>query len=184
MEREKAFALLKRYVSNANLIKHSLSVESCMRDIAQYLGQDEKKWGLCGLIHDLDYEIVKGDMRSHGIEGSRILKENGFEEDICDAVISHNDFHGVPPSSLMAKALLCVDPTTGLIVAATLVLPSKKIYDLKVENMMNRFKEKNFAKGARRDLILKCKEYLGIELQVFFEICINAMGKIAADLGL
>lgn len=143
-----------------------------------------KNGGLCGLLHDVDYEIVKGDMTKHGLEDAKTLKENGFDEDICEAVLSHNEFHGIPPSSLMAKAIFCVDLLTGLIVAATLVLPTKKIRDLEVTNLLNRFKEKSFAKGARRDVISKCKDYLNMELHVFFEICLNAMRKIAAHLGL
>lgn len=184
MNRERALEILKLYVSNVNLIKHSISVESCMRELASRLGGSVERWGLCGLLHDVDYEVVKGDMKEHGLEGARILREHGFEKDICDAVLCHNDAHGIPPSSLMAKALYCVDPLTGLIVASTLVLPSKRISELKCENLLNRFKEKNFAKGARRHVISKCKEFLGIELEEFCETCLKAMKSIASDIGL
>ncbi|MCX7857297.1 MAG: HDIG domain-containing protein [Deltaproteobacteria bacterium] len=184
MNREKALELLNTYISNQNLIKHSLATESCMRSLASRFGEDPEKWGLCGLIHDIDYEVVNGDMKRHSLEGVRILKKHGFDDDICQAVLSHNEAHGVVPASRMAKALYCVDPITGLIVAATLVLPSKKISHLKPENLLNRFKEKSFAKGVRREVILKCKEYLDIELETFSDICIKAMNTIAEDLGL
>ncbi|MDW8002451.1 MAG: HDIG domain-containing protein [Deltaproteobacteria bacterium] len=184
MDRESALSILRLYLTNHNLIKHSLATEACMKGLASRLGGDELKWGLCGLLHDIDYEVVRGNMKMHGIEGARILKEHGFDEEICNAVLSHNDVHGISPYSLMAKALFCVDPLTGLIVAATLVLPSKSINDLKCENLLNRFKEKNFAKGAKREIISKCKEYLDMDLYEFFSICLEATKLIGKDLGL
>jgi predicted hydrolase (HD superfamily) len=113
-----------------------------------------------------------------------MLKDLGFDTEVCQAVLAHNEVHGVQPESLMAKALYCVDPLTGLIVAATLVLPSKKINDLKVENVLNRFKEKAFARGANRETIGKCQEYLNLSLEKFVEIVLSAMQKISNELGL
>jgi len=184
MEREKALNLLKENLKNQNLIKHCLSVEAAMRDLAGHFEENEEKWGICGLLHDIDYEKVKGDPEEHSKIGAEMLKDLGFEQEICDAVLTHNEAHGIKPKTLMAKALYCVDPLTGLIVAATLVLPSKKINNLKTENVLNRFKEKAFAKGASREIIAKCQEYLNLPLEKFVEITLKAMQKISEGLGL
>ncbi len=184
MEREKALNLLKENLKNQNLIKHSLAVEASMRELARYFGENEEKWGICGLLHDIDYEKTKGDPNSHSKLGAEMLKNLGFDQEICDAILTHNEAHGILPKTKMAKALFCLDPLTGLIVAATLVLPSKKINDLKVENVLNRFKEKSFAKGANREIIKKCQEYLGLSLEKFVEITLGAMQGISNELGL
>jgi len=184
MKREKALDLLKQNIKNKNLIKHCLSVEASMRKLANYFKEDEERWGICGLLHDIDYENVKGDVILHSKVGAEMLKELGIEDEICDAVLSHNEAHGVLPKTLMAKALFCVDPLTGLIVASALVLPSKKLSDLRTENVLHRFKEKSFAKGANRELIKKCEEYLNLPLDKFIEIVLEAMSNISIDLGL
>jgi len=184
MEREKLLNLLKENLKNPNLIKHSLAVEAGMRALARHFGEDEEKWAIAGLLHDIDYEKTKGDPNLHSKVGSQILKEMGFDQEICEAILTHNEAHGILPLTKMAKALFCLDPLTGLIVAATLVLPSKKLKDLKVENVLNRFKEKSFAKGANREIIKKCEEYLGLSLEKFVEIVLGAMQEISDQLGL
>lgn len=184
MEKEKALSLLKKNLKNQNLIKHSLAVEAAMRELAEHFGEDKEKWGICGLLHDIDYEKTKNDPNLHSKIGSEMLKDLDFDEEICEAVLTHNETHGIEPKTKMAKALFCLDPLTGLIVAATLVLPSKKINDLKVENVLNRFKEKSFARGANREIIQKCQDYLGLRLEKFIEITLKAMQKISGDLGL
>jgi len=184
MEREKLLNLLKENLKNQNLIKHSLAVEAGMKALARYFEEDEERWGIAGLLHDIDYEKTKGDPKLHSKVGSQILKEMGFDQEICDAVLTHNEAHGILPLTRMAKALFCLDPLTGLIVAATLVLPSKKLKDLKVENVLNRFKEKSFARGANREIIKKCEEYLGLPLEKFVEITLKAMQEISDQLGL
>ena len=138
MNREEALELLKENLQNQNLIKHSLAVEVAMQALAIEFGEDHKKWALCGLLHDIDYEIVKDKMELHSRRGAEMLKDLGFDEEIYEAVLRHNEAHGMLPESLMAKALYCIDPLTGLIVAAVLVLPSKKIADLKTENILKR----------------------------------------------
>jgi len=184
MKRDEALKLLKENLTNQNLIKHSLAVEAGMRELARFFGEDEEKWGICGLLHDIDYEKTKGDANLHSKVGSEMLKNLGFEDEICEAVLTHNEAHKVLPKTKMAKALFCIDPLTGLIIAATLVLPSKKINDLKVENVLNRFKEKSFARGANRENIKKCEEYLGVSLEEFVKIVLKGMQKISQDLGL
>jgi len=184
MEREKALNLLRENLKNQNLRKHCLAVESAMRALAAQFNENIEDWGICGLLHDIDYEKTNASPELHSKTGSEILKGLGFSEEICQAVLTHNEAHGIAPETLMGEALFCVDPLTGLIVAATLVLPSKKLSDLKVENILNRFKEKSFAKGAKREIIAKCQEYLGLSLEKFTEIVLSSMQKISKDLGL
>jgi len=187
MEREKALNLLKENLKNENLIKHCLAVEAAMKELAKYFQKSEEeqeRWGICGLLHDIDYEKTKRDAQLHSKIGSKMLKDLGFDEEICQAVLTHNEAHNIEPQSLMAKGLYCVDPLTGLIVAATLVLPSKKLADLKVENVLKRFKEKAFARGANREIIAKCQELLNLKLEDFIGIVLSAMQNISDQLGL
>jgi len=184
MIREEALRILKENVKNQNLIKHSLAVEAAMGKLAEKFGQDKKEWRLAGLLHDIDYEKTKENPSRHSLLGAEMLENLGLEKDICQAVKVHNSAHGIEPQSLMEKALFCVDPLTGLIVASCLVLPSKKLSDLKVENVLHRFKEKSFAKGADREIIKKCQEYLDLTLEEFVNIVLEAMKEISKDLGL
>lgn len=184
MKRKKALDLVQDKIENKNLIKHSLAVEAAMKALAEKFGKDEKNWALAGLLHDIDYEKTKENPGLHSKKGAEILREKGIEEKICQAVLTHNDVHKIEPEGLMAKALYCVDPLTGLIVAATLVLPSRSIKKLKTENVLNRFEEKRFAAGADREVIKKCQPYLGLELEEFVEITLKAMQKIHKELGL
>lgn len=184
MNRDQALNLLKENLKNKNLIKHSLAVESSMRGLAEKFNEDVEKWGICGLIHDIDYEKTGGDANLHSKQGAEMLKGFGFDQETCEAVLSHNEAHGIKPNSLMAKALYCVDPLTGLIVAATLVLPLKKINELKVESVLKRFKEKAFAKGVNREIISESEEYLGLSLEEFIGITLDSMQKISNELGL
>jgi len=180
----KNLELLKENIENKNLIKHSLAVAAAMKELAREFGEDEEKWETAGFLHDIDYEKTKDKPEEHSKIGAEMLKELGFEEDICQAVLTHNKIHQIEPASLMAKALYCVDPLTGLIVASTLVLPSKKMSDLKTENVLKRFKEKSFAKGADREVISRCQELLNLNLEEFVTLVLGAMKKISEDLGL
>jgi len=184
MERDKAFNLLKENLFNKNLIKHCFAVEAIMRALAQRFEEDTEQWGLAGLLHDIDYEKTKDAPEKHSLLGAEILKDAGLSQEICEAVKTHNEMHGIAPQSLMAKALFTCDPISGLIVAGTLVLPSKKIQDLTVENVLNRFKEKSFARGANREIIGKCQELLGLSLEEFAGIALTAMKGISGELGL
>ena len=184
MTREEAFNILKENLSSQNLLKHSLAAEAIMRALARHFNQDQEKWGLAGLLHDIDYEKVKQDPAQHSLVGAKMLQDLGLAEDVCRSVKVHNEAHGILPESLMEKALFVTDPLTGLIVAATLVLPSKKIKDLTVENVLKRFKEKAFARGADRQIIQKCRELLGLELQDFAIICLGSMQEISQEIGL
>ncbi len=184
MTREKALELLKANIQNQNLIKHCLAVEAIMRALACYFNEDKEKWGLAGLLHDIDYEKTKNNPTEHSLIGAKMLEDLGVDKEICQAVKVHNEVHGILPKTLMEKALFVSDPLSGLIVAATLVLPSKKIKDLTVENVLNRFKEKSFARGVNREIIKKCKDYLNLSLKDFIKISLKAMQEIADQLGL
>lgn len=184
MTREEELKILKENLSNQNLIKHCLAVEAIMRALARHFKENEEKWGLAGLLHDIDYEKVKDDLSQHSLVGAKILEEFGLDKEICQAVKVHNESHGILPQTLMEKSLFVTDPLTGLIVAATLVLPSKKIKDLTTENILNRFNEKAFARGANREIIRKCKDLLGLDLEEFVKIGLEAMQKIDKELGL
>jgi putative nucleotidyltransferase with HDIG domain len=181
LDREEALDFVRSKVKNDRLIKHMLAVEAVMRALAERLGEDTGRWGLAGLVHDLDYdETVKAPER-HGRVGAGYLREKGVGEDITRAVESHAG-HTARVSN-MDKALYAVDPLTGLIVAAALMHPSKRLQELTPEFVMNRFKEKRFAAGADRDQIRTCAE-LGLELEEFIGIGLKAMQGISSDLGL
>jgi hypothetical protein len=184
MSRQEALNLLKEKVKNQNLIKHSLALEAIMRALGKHFGEDEEKWGLTGLLHDIDYEETKDDPSQHSLIGAKFLENLGLDKEICQAIKVHNEAHGILPQKLMEKVLYAADPLSGLIVAATLVLPSKKLADLEVDSLMNRFKERAFAKGANREIIKKCGEYLDLNLEDFLRMGLEAMRNISIDLGL
>lgn len=184
MDRESAKKLLESKVKTLNLIKHCFACEAAMRELACYFKEDEEKWGLAGLLHDIDYEETKDNPQEHSLIGSKFLAEQGIDDEIVQAVKTHNEMHGIIPETKMAKALYCVDPLTGLIVATTLVLPDKKIAAVNTENILNRFKEKGFARGANREIIAQCEELLDLSLSEFIEIVLKGMQSAAENLGL
>ena len=184
MTKEEALSLLKEKIKNKNLINHSLAVGAAMKKLAEHFSQPADKWEICGLLHDIDYEETKDRPKDHSIVGSEMLKNLGLEKEIWQAVLAHNEIHGIEPETLMEKALFCVDPLTGLIVASTLVLPSKKLADLKLSSVIKKFKDKSFAKGANREIISKSKDYLGLELEEFISLTMEAMREISDQIGL
>ncbi len=185
MNREETLVLVKKYVKNKNSIKHMLAVEAVMRSLAQKLGEDEEVWGLAGLAHDIDMEIVdyKNDPQNHGKKGAEILRENKAKEEVVIAALAHNRETGQKRESLLEKAIYCADPLTGLIIASTLVLPSRKLADLSSKSVLRRYKEKSFAKGAERKVIAACAE-IGVDLAEFAEIGLTAMQAISNELEL
>ncbi len=184
MRREEALALVKQNIFSKNLIRHCLAVEAVMRSLARHFDKDEEKWGLAGLVHDIDCEMTKRDPDRHSYVGADMLQDLRVDEDVVSAVKTHNYKHGIEPKTLIEKALFVSDPITGLIAASALVLPSKKLEDLKVESVLKRYKEKAFAKGANREVISRCEEYLGLSLEEFVKISLEAMRGISDDLGL
>ncbi len=183
MQRDGAVSLLKKYLENENLFKHSLAVEAIMRGLAERLGGDMEKFGLAGLLHDIDYDITADDPKRHSLLGAQILEENGIPEDIVYAVKVHNEIHGLKPESVLDRALYAADPVSGFITAAALVRPDKKLEGVKLKSLKKRFKEKAFARGANREQMASCRE-LGLELDEFLSIALESMKKIAPELGL
>ncbi|MCX8015310.1 MAG: HDIG domain-containing protein [candidate division WOR-3 bacterium] len=181
MTREEAYQLVVSMVSNKNLVKHMLACEACMRHLARYLGENEEEWGLVGLLHDLDYDMTCNNPEKHTLIAAEILREKGLSEEDIDAIKGHCE--QAERKSKMAKALYAVDPITGLIVAATLMHPEKKLAKVDKDFVLRRYKEKGFAKGANREQIAKCTD-LGLSLDDFTKLCLDAMSAIAGDLGL
>jgi putative nucleotidyltransferase with HDIG domain len=183
MTREEALKMVKENMKNKNLVKHVLATEAIMRALAVTFDQDQQKWGIAGLIHDIDYEKTSDSPSQHGLIGAQILADAGIDEEIVNAVKAHNDALGYERVTKLDKALYAADPLTGLIVAAALVKPSKKLADVDKEFVLKKFKEKSFARGASRDQIASCQE-LGLTLEEFIDLSIKAMQKIADELGL
>ena len=183
MNREAALDSVRDNVENKNLVKHMLATEAIMRALAKRLGEDEEEWILTGLLHDIDAELTEGDMNSHSKLGADLVREMGASESVVHAILCHNEAHGIPRETKLDKALFCTDPLTGLITAAALVRPDKKLAGIEPKSVKKRFKEKSFAAGANREYIASCSE-LGLELDEFIELGLKAMQGIATNLGL
>ena len=185
--REKAEELLLNNLKAEHLIKHSYAVEAVMRGLAEKLEQENiDKWGITGLLHDLDADIVDyvQNPHLHGPKTVEILKAEGFgDEDMYNAICAHNQESGVEIKSKMDQAIYAADPITGFITAITLVYPDKKISSVKVKSITKRMKEKRFAAGANREA-MKSIEKLGIEFPQFAELSLNSMEEISEVLGL
>jgi putative nucleotidyltransferase with HDIG domain len=180
MNREEALDLVKEHLKNKNLVKHSLAVEACMRAVARRIGQDEEKWGLAGILHDMDYEITEKSPELHTTETVKILAEHGIDDEIIHAVKAHAA--QVPCESEMDWAIFSIDPLTGLIIAATLMHPSKKLKEVDLGFVQRRYKEKSFARGARREDIEQCTN-IPLELDEFISVCLEVMQGIDQELG-
>jgi putative nucleotidyltransferase with HDIG domain len=181
--REEALALLRQYNKNESLIKHAMAVEGVMRYIARKRGEDEEKWGVIGLIHDLDYEQFPDQ---HCKKTEEILKENDWPEEYIHAVVSHGwgICSDVKPESDMEKVLYAIDELTGLVVTSALVRPSKSVMDMKTKSVKKKWKQKQFAAGVDRSIIEKGAEMLGVELSELINDTIMGMREVAEEIGL
>jgi len=183
MDREEALASVLANVENDNLINHMLAAEAVMQALASRFAENEKDWGLTGLLHDIDVELTQDDIRFHSKLGADLARDLDASEAMCHAILCHNEAHGVPRDSLLDKALFCTDPLTGLITAAALIRPEKSLEGLTTQSLMKRFKEKRFAAGVNRDQIASCQK-IGIELEEFLSLGLEAMKAIAPGIGL
>lgn len=183
MDRDMALKALRYNVKNENLVRHMLATEAIMRALARRFNENEDEWGLAGLLHDIDVEMTNGDLSIHSRPGAQMARDLGASEEVCHAILVHNEKHGEPCVSLMDKALFCTDPLTGLITAAALVRPDKKLSGVEVKSIRKRFKEERFAAGANREQIAECSE-IGLELDEFIALSLDAMKGVAGDLGL
>lgn len=181
--REEALEILKKYNTSDSLIKHALAVEAVMRYSARKRGQDEDKWGVIGLIHDLDYEQFPEE---HCAMTEKILNEHGWPQEYIRAAVSHG--YGictdVKPESELEKVLYTLDELTGLVVTTALVRPSKSVLDVKVSSVRKKWKDKRFAAGVDRTIIENGAEMLGEELGDLIADTIEGMKEVAAELGL
>ncbi len=181
--RDMAMALFKKYNKSESLFKHALAVEAVMRYMARKSEEDIEKWGITGLIHDLDYEMYPD---KHCIMTEKILRENSWPEEYIRAVISHGwgIVTDTEPLSLMEKTLFAMDELTGLVTTSALVRPSKSIMDMEARSVKKKWKDKRFAAGVDRAIIEKGAEMLGVTLDELITDCIMGMREAAPALGL
>ncbi|PIP35555.1 MAG: hydrolase [Desulfobacterales bacterium CG07_land_8_20_14_0_80_52_14] len=181
--RQEAYDLLLKYNQSESLIKHALAVEGVMRHLARKFGEDEEKWGIIGLVHDLDYEQFPD---VHCKKSEEILREAGWPEEYVRAVISHgwgicND---VEPKTTLEKVLFAVDELTGLVVTSALVRPSKSVMDMEAKSVKKKWKDRRFAAGVNREIIEKGAALLGMDLTELITETIRGMRNVAGEIGL
>jgi predicted hydrolase (HD superfamily) len=181
--REDAFSLLKQYNKNEGLIRHALAVEAVMRYCAKKRGENEEKWGVIGLIHDLDYEQFP---EQHCRKTEEILNSRSWPAEYIHAVMSHGwgICTDVEPQTEMEKVLYAIDELTGLVAATALVRPSRSVMDMKVKSVKKKWKDKAFAAGVNRSIIEKGAEMLGIQPDELINDTIMGMREVAGEIGL
>ena len=181
--RQEALSLLEQYNKNESLIKHALAVEAVMRYCARNRGQDEEKWGVIGLIHDLDYEQFPDQ---HCRKTEEILRSRNWPEEYVRAVLAHGwgICTDVEPRDELEKTLYAIDELVGLIVATALVRPSKSIMDMTAKSVKKKWKEKSFAAGVNRQVIERGAEMLGMDLGGLIDDAIMGMRQVAEQIGL
>ena len=183
MTRQEALNLVYENVRKRNVVYHMLAVEAIMRSLAKYFSEDEDKWGLIGLLHDIDYEKTEATPEKHSLLAEQILK-GIVSDEIIRSIKTHNQkYTGVMPETRMEKALIASDAISGLLVACALVMPSRKLADVKVETVAKKFKDKDFARGVERERILTCEE-IGISKDEFFEVALTKLKSVATEIGL
>lgn len=181
--RDAALELLKEYNKNESLIKHGLAVEAAMRHFAELFNEDVEKWGIIGLVHDVDYEMHPEE---HCVKAKEILGEKNWPDEYIHAVQSHGWglCVDVEPVEKMEKVLYTIDELTGLITAACLLRPSKSVLDLEVKSVKKKWSQKSFAAGVNREVIEKGAQMLGISLEEIIGETIKGMQKSAEGIGL
>lgn len=173
--------LVRDNISEKTTIYHMIAVEAIMRSLARFLLEDELLWGLAGLLHDIDYEQVGESWQNHGILAEGILRQR-VPEEIIRAIKAHNfERTGVNPASQMEKALIACDAISGLLVACALVMPSRRLAEVRVETVKKKFKQKDFAKGVDRERILFC-EQIGVPKEVFFAVSLKGLKECAEEI--
>jgi putative nucleotidyltransferase with HDIG domain len=188
LDRDSAWALLCEYTQNENLRKHALAVEACVRGYARKADADENVWGTAALLHDFDYERWPNDAhhptREHPFQGSQILRERGYPEEVIHAILAHADYTGIARQSALDRTLFACDELAGFLTACALVKPNKTIFEVEPQSVLRKLKDKAFARGVNRDDVRRGAEELGIPLIEHIAFCIECMRTIAGDLGL
>ena len=180
---DEALSLFKEFNQSESLLKHAYTVEGVMRYMAQKLGEDEERWGIVGLIHDLDYERFP---EQHCSKAREILEERGWAEEYIRAIVSHGwgICTDVEPQTNLEKILFTIDELTGLITAVAIIRPSKSVADLEVKSVMKKWKDKSFAAGVNRSVIEKVTAMLGVELRDLVTDIIMGIRQVADRIGL
>ena len=182
--REDAMKLLTTHLNNEKLIAHCVASEVIMRALAEKFDENPDGWGIAGLLHDLDFEMVEEDPEQHGARAAEMLREIGVHEEVVNAIQKHNaEGLGLERSTRFEHALTCAESITGLIVATALVYPDKKLASVKVKSITKRMKTPHFARAVSRERIMEC-EKIDIPIQEFVGISLVAMQGIADELGL
>lgn len=181
--REQAFELFKKYNKSESLLKHALSVEAVMRYMAVKAGEDEDKWGIIGLIHDLDYEMYPDQ---HCKMTEKILIENDWPEEYIRAVLSHGWelASDVEPHTLLEKTIFAIDELTGLVTTSALVRPTRSVLDMEARSVRKKWNDRRFAAGVNRSVIEKGAAMLGVSLEDLITDCIMGMREVAEAIGL
>lgn len=186
--REEAWKLLCEYTQSENLRKHALAVEACVRAYARKQGADEELWGRAALLHDFDYERWPNAEhhadKEHPFEGSKILRERGYPEEMIHAILAHANYSGVKRESALDHTLFACDELSGFLTACALIKPSKKIADVEADSVKKKLKDKAFARGVNRDDVRNGAEELGVPIEEHIRFCIEAMRGAADALGL
>ncbi len=183
LNRKEAYELLRKNLHTENLIKHSFAVEAILRTMAKRLGEDEQLWGLTGLLHDLDYDFTKNEPSRHSQVTTKVI-DGLIPEEGIHAIKAHNyQYTAQVPQTYLDKSLIAADAVSGLIIAAALVMPSKKLTDVTTKTLLDKFKDKSFAAGCNRKRIELSMD-MELELPVFLELSLNALKDIADTLGL
>jgi len=186
--RDDAWKLLCEYTQNESLRKHALAVEACVRAYARKSGADEELWGITGLLHDFDYErwpnAERSATREHPCEGSNILRERRYPEEMIHAILAHADYTGVARVSALDHALFACDELAGFLTACALVKPSRSIHEVEAASVKKKLKDKAFARGVHREDVDAGAAELGVPLEDHIAFCIEAMRSVAPELGL
>ena len=186
LSRDNALELLRKHNKDEGHIRHALAVEATMGFFAEKMGGDEELWKLAGLLHDIDWETTQENPERHTHEGAKWLADAGYPEDLSRAVLAHgwSICSEVKPESDMEKVLFTVDELTGLVITAALVRPSRSVRDLEVKSVKKKWKDKAFAKGVDRDLIVKGAEMIPMPLETVIEWVIQALRRVEPEIGL
>lgn len=181
--RDEAYALLQKNLRTRNLFKHSLAVEAILQAMAEKLGEDPKLWGVTGLLHDLDYEYTKEEPERHAFITVKMVDEL-LPREAINAIKAHNyPYTAQIPLTYLDKSLIAADAVSGLIIAAALVMPSKKLADVTPKTLLDKFKDKSFAAGCNRKRIELCGD-MELGLQMFLALSLQALQNISVELGL
>ncbi len=187
---QQAKELLNKHIKDPITKLHCIESEAIMRGLAERFGEDEEKWGIIGLLHDIDWELTKNDTSQHCVKSIEILKEAGATDFLIETIVSHgygyehND--GLKDKERTTKiqyALATAETLTGLIIASVLVQPDKKLVSVKLKSLKKKFKNKGFAANCDRDIILEC-EKIGLSLDEFLEISLKSLQEISSELGM